>query len=147
MFSAHLIERMESLLNKRKNMRNQYSHKSVTETVVPVAETPVPEAETQKKKAVAEIPLMSEEDFEAFWTVYPIKEEKKRSREKFKRLEKSLLPVILSAIEKNKTQNEKWLKGFIKQPTTWINGECWNDEIKPVIHNPSKYGQAAVSTE
>lgn len=142
LFSKHLIERMEALLNKRNNMRSVYQKK------VPATETPVSEAEIIQKLEPKE-EKMSEEDFEAFWKEYPIKEEKKKSREKFLKLPKELLPKIIQSIALNKTTNEKWLKGFIKQPTTWINGECWNDEIASVLpsKNSANGQQGKVSTD
>ena len=142
LFSKHLIERMEALLNKRNNMRSVYQKK------VPATETPVSEAEIIQKLEPKE-EKMSEEDFEAFWKEYPVKEEKKKSREKFLKLPKELLPKIIQSIALNKTTNEKWLKGFIKQPTTWINGECWNDEIASVLpsKNSANGQQGKVSTD
>lgn len=131
-FNEHLIERMEPLLTKRQTMRQKHQEKKVS-----VAETPVSEEETPQKPQKPKVEKMSEEDFESFWKIYPVKEEKKKAKEKFLKLEKSLLPKILEAIEENKTKNDKWLKWFIKQPTTWINGECWNDELKPLIPNPA----------
>lgn len=138
LFSKHLIERMEALLNKRNNMRSVYQKK------VPATETPeiIQKLEPKEEK-------MSEEDFEAFWKEYPVKEEKKKSREKFLKLPKALFPIIIQSIALNKTKNEKWLKGFIKQPTTWINGECWNDEIASVLpsKNSANGQQGKVSTD
>lgn len=142
LFSKHLIERMEALLNKRNNMRSVYHKK------VPATETPVSEEEIIQKLEPKE-EKMSEEDFEAFWKEYPVKEEKKKSREKFLKLPKALFPTIIQSIALNKTTNEKWLKGFIKQPTTWINGECWNDEIASILpsKNSANGQQGKVSTD
>lgn len=130
-FNKHLIERMEPLLTKRQTMRQKHQER------VSAAEKKVSETETPQKPAKPKKETMSEEDFETFWKEYPIKEEKKKAKEKFLKLEKTLLPKILEAIAENKTKNDKWLKWFIKQPTTWINGECWNDELQPLIPNPA----------
>lgn len=140
-FNTHLIERMEPLLTKRQNMRQKHQEKKV-----PAAETPVSEEETPQKPAKPKIERMSEEDFDTFWKEYPIKEEKKKAKEKFLKLEKSLLPKILEAIAENKIKNDKWLKWFIKQPTTWINGECWNDELQPLVPNPANNGKPVWNT-
>lgn len=78
---------------------------------------------------------MSEEDFEIFWLQYPVKEDKKKSKEKFLKLHKSLLPVILDSVKLNKEKNQKWKEGFAKNPLTWINGECWNDELPTLTPN------------
>ena len=77
---------------------------------VSAAEKKVSEEETTQEPKTPKKELMSEEDFESFWKEYPIKEEKKKAKEKFLKLEKSLLPKILESIEENKTKNDKWLK-------------------------------------
>ena len=86
-------------------MRQKHQEKKV-----PAAETPISEEETPQKQTKPKIEKMSEEDFDTFWKEYPIKEEKKKAKEKFLKLEKSLLPKILEAIAENKTKNDKWLK-------------------------------------
>ena len=103
-FNKHLIERMEPLLTKRQTMRQKHQER------VSAAEKKVSETETPQKPAKPKKETMSEEDFETFWKEYPIKEEKKKAKEKFLKLEKTLLPKILEAIEENKTKNDKWLK-------------------------------------
>ena len=68
-------------------------------------------------------------EFEKFWNVYPKKEKKKRAKEIW--LTKNLdaqIDAILSFIEKYK-KTDRFKEGFIKQPTTFLNGECWNDDI------------------
>ena len=69
-----------------------------------------------------------------FWRVYPIKKEKKKCLELFQKISPELLPDILEAIKDQKIEKE-FLKGgnqFCpewKHPTTWLRGECWNDEV------------------
>lgn len=67
--------------------------------------------------------------FDQFWSVYPKKELKKRAKEIWDKndLDKNLVE-ILDFIEKAKN-TERWSKGFVKQPTTFLNGECWNDDL------------------
>ena len=71
----------------------------------------------------------SADAFLQFWKAYPKKELKKKTEKiwKSKKLDSSL-QEILSFIEK--AQNtDRWKKGYIKQPPTFLNGECWNDDI------------------
>lgn len=128
---------MDPLLSKRENMRQKHQEKRVS-----VTETPVPDSETAQKPETKKpkVELMSDEDFETFWKKYPIKEEKKKSKEKFLKLPKDLLQKILDSIDDHKARNEKWIKGFIKMPVTWINNECWNDEFPTFIINHQKNG-------
>lgn len=67
--------------------------------------------------------------FNQFWEVYPKKELKKKSLEIWnkKKLDSSL-EVILEFISSAKN-TDRWKKGYIKQPTVFLNGECWNDDL------------------
>lgn len=71
---------------------------------------------------------MSEEDFLIFWEAYPKKQDKKKAYKSFSRLKKGLLPKILASIAEFK-KTDSWQKGFIPMPTTFINGERWEDII------------------
>ena len=68
--------------------------------------------------------------FNQFWEIYPKKELKKKTLEIWhrKKLDSSL-EVILNFITKAKN-TDRWKKGFIKQPSTFLNGECWNDDLE-----------------
>jgi len=67
--------------------------------------------------------------FDQFWEIYPKKELKKKSLEiwKRKKLDKNISEII-SFIKKAK-QTDRWKKGFVKQPPTFLNNESWNDDI------------------
>lgn len=67
--------------------------------------------------------------FEKFWSSYPKKELKKKTKEIWDRKKLgSKLDEIISFIEKAKN-TDRWQKGYIKQPPVFLNGECWNDDI------------------
>ncbi len=124
-YSQHLIDRMQALLNKRRAMREKYTKKPAPH------DSPPKEPDKPKPKP----DTMSQEDFERFWAEYPKKEDKKKAMKKFLQLKSSLLPIILDAIKRNKAFNRKWKEGYIKNPLTWINGENWNDEIQTQTTN------------
>ena len=77
---------------------------------------------------------MTKEDFNTFWLAYPKKVKKKDAEKKFLKINKDQLPHLLIALEK---QNKRWsmigkVSEFIPNPpdpTTWINGARWEDEI------------------
>lgn len=75
-----------------------------------------------------------EELFEKFWEAYPRKVNKKRAKELFDRkvgLNSDLFDTVMQALEKHKS-GKQWLEDngqFIPYPTTWLNGERWNDEV------------------
>lgn len=67
--------------------------------------------------------------FDSFWNQYPKKELKKKSREIWERKKlDSRLEEILRFIQKA-IETDRWKKGYVKQPTAFLNGECWNDEL------------------
>jgi hypothetical protein len=96
-------------------------------------------------------------DFERFWSAYPRKVAKGAARKKWESLIKGLDPEaikeftdeVIGSLDAQK-KNRRELEGtsqFVpiwKHPTTWLNGECWNDEIKSIqeIRDESK-GQKA----
>ena len=86
--------------------------------------------EERKKKRKEELLA----HFENFWTAYPKKKNKGKAREAFFKLnpDKQLLVTIIAKIEQAK-KSEDWQKEggkYIPYPTSWLNGEGWEDEIK-----------------
>lgn len=70
-------------------------------------------------------------DFDLFWSAYPKKEGKGTAQRAWNTASKlkdfPKINLILQAIEDYK-KTPTVAKGFIKNPTTWINGKCWLDE-------------------
>lgn len=67
--------------------------------------------------------------FDEFWDLYDKKSDKKKCKEKYEKLS-------LVQIEKIKVALPIYIKSkpdiqYRKNPLTWLNGECWNDEVKP----------------
>lgn len=78
------------------------------------------------------------DQFNQFWDKYPKKEKKKQTYDIWKRKKLDIhLEVILKFLEKA-SETDRWKKGFVKQPTTFLNGECWNDDI--TSYNDKNYG-------
>ena len=73
-----------------------------------------------------------EEDFNKLWKLYPRKEGKKKAFEAYKRAikngttNKEIQTGIVNYLTQIKVQRTS--KQYIKQGSTWFNGECWNDE-------------------
>ena len=79
-------------------------------------------------------PVCDDEAFDRFWQIYPKKVAKKDARKSWAKLKPSpeIVETILAALERQK-QTEQWTKEggrFIPKPTTWLNGERWQDEIE-----------------
>lgn len=73
-----------------------------------------------------------DERFDKFWKAYPKRKDKKRAYKAFMKIkpDDKLLEKMLSCIEREK-QSLDWLKDngqYIPYPSSWLNGERWNDE-------------------
>ena len=73
-----------------------------------------------------------DEDFNKLWKLYPRKEGKKKAFEAYKRAikkgttNKDIQTGIVNYLTQIRVQRTN--KQYIKQGSTWFNGECWNDE-------------------
>ena len=107
---------------KRKYMKD----KEVVGTVVKVVESSHTDTNTNtdlKAKGRA-----SSSDFEKFWQEYPKKVKKKTAKDIWMR-KKPDLDTLLDDIDNRLASDEQWRSGYIPHPTTYLNGERWNDEI------------------
>lgn len=68
--------------------------------------------------------------FSTFWDMYPRKVEKKKARDKWDRLDPKKQALAIADLPKRMKSDDQWLRGFIPHPTTYINGERWEDEIR-----------------
>ena len=67
--------------------------------------------------------------FSLFWESYPKKTDKKKARIAFNRQNLAdKMDAIMPALELQK-QSKQWREGVIPHPTTWINGERWEDDL------------------
>jgi hypothetical protein len=66
--------------------------------------------------------------FEHFWNLYDKKVERKSCYNKFIKLDLKVIEKIINVVPFY-VKSTPDLK-YRKNPETWINGECWNDEIK-----------------
>lgn len=72
--------------------------------------------------------------FDDFWSIYPKKVDKKKAQEKWDRLKPD--DDLFAAINLHlSTAYSDTPKNFIPNPTTYLNGEKWNDEIIPRGNN------------
>lgn len=83
-------------------------------------------------------------DFDQFWLSYPRKVAKSKAQAKFLKLDKKLLPRILEKLEEQK-KTKQWKDDngkYIPHPTTWLNGERWEDEV--IGESPEQIAQYLV---
>lgn len=74
------------------------------------------------------------DQFEAFWNAYPKKVSKKTAYKSWSKITftDGLFEKIMLSL-KNCTESKQWKKDngeFIPHPSTWLNQERWNDEVK-----------------
>lgn len=73
----------------------------------------------------------SEEWFNAFWTAYPNKANKKKSKERFLKIctSEEIFNTIMDGMKKTVIAKAN-VEGtqYIPMASTWLNGERWNDE-------------------
>ncbi len=81
-------------------------------------------------------------EFLMFWDAYPKKKEKKKAFAAWKKAkDKPDIEIIIRAIKSQK-QSAQWRKEngqYIKHPTTWLNGGCWDDEPDKKQSQPKGY--------
>lgn len=71
--------------------------------------------------------------FDDFWAAYPKKVDKKKSLIAWNKSKPKTEDVLAALVWQIKSKT--WIDGFIPNPTTYINGERWNDE--PPFKNPT----------
>lgn len=102
----------------------------VSETNPPPDNTP-PTRETglATSPPIAVTPSSSDNSFDSFWQAYPKKEKKKDAKKIWarKKVHQHLAKILAFIPEAKKT--DRWVKGFIPQPPTFLNGERWTDDL------------------
>lgn len=86
--------------------------------------------------------------FETFWNEYPNKVAKKKTLSSWEVIlpNQELFDKIINAVKAHK-ESERWSKGIIPHPTTWLNQERWNEVLlkeKPVEKKPYYKGDPMV---
>jgi len=109
-----------------------------SEPLADCKQSAMPETETEAYKPDRYIPSTAAR-FDEWWTVYPKKIEKKKARDIWKRrkLDTRADDLIADVQQRTKTDG-KWLAGFIPNPTTYLNGDRWEDAIEPQREAPKK---------
>lgn len=129
-FNKTTYQREKSQLKLKDN--NAYTLRQASEEEMATKWQPngnqmVPQVKLSKVKLVD----MSEKSdaFDQFWNAYPKKELKKKACAIWKRkgCDKFIVEILAFIDAAKKT--DRWRKGFIKQPTAFLNGECWNDDL------------------
>jgi len=78
------------------------------------------------KKCITDNPL-----FDTFWNAYPRKTNKGFAKQVFQRMsvDQALLDKMILAIGQQKKTDQWKNPQYIPHPSTWLNGERWEDEL------------------
>lgn len=93
---------------------------------------PIPDSKQDNKPDTISDGVRQRDQFDQFWHKYPRKEGKKKAWERWQKLDPDpvLFAKILSGLDAH-ILSEQWRRGVIPHPTTWLNGERWEDELTP----------------
>lgn len=92
--------------------------------------------------------------FEEWWKEYPVKRNKRKAHDIWKRKKLDEVATdLINDVKRRITNDDQWKRGFIPHPTTYLNGNRWEDELgdtaiapaQPTEHNPFARLPAAIS--
>ena len=111
--------------------RKQKQQRNNAERSCNVSETPQ-ETEQNRTEQKPQGAPSAPDRFPDFWSAYPKKREKKKARDAWKRKRlDSRADEIIADVRNRIEKDGQWLDGYVPHPTTYINGERWDDEIEP----------------
>lgn len=117
----------ERIAEKRKKNKGVAGCREESQDVADVAHTDT-DTNTGKEQGAPSAP----DRFPDFWSAYPKKREKKKARDAWKRKRlDSRADEIIADVQTRIEKDGQWLDGYVPHPTTYINGERWEDEIEP----------------
>lgn len=120
-----------------------YDEKSHTkDTIKNTIQKTIDSSPDDKPKAKRE--KFDESQFEQFWSVWPKRVGKEAAKKAWAKIKitDDLLITIIKAVN---TQKATWTDlQFVKNPATWLNGKCWEDEILPASQNQPHPHQPAL---
>lgn len=99
--------------------------------------SPIPQPLTINQQPTTIPPADAEivdEDFERFWSVYPKRIARRAAEKAWKSaIKRAAFEVILAGAKRYADHPDVFRADgqFIKAPATWLNADCWTDEIPP----------------
>ena len=116
----------ERIAEKRNKNKGVAGCREPSQGVANVAHTDT-DTDTPKDRSSASPP----DRFPDFWQAYPKKVKRQDARKKWKarRLD-AKADEIIADVKKRIQADKRWLEGFAPDPTTYINGSRWEDEIQ-----------------
>ncbi|MFW8589844.1 hypothetical protein ACOI22_03480 [Glaciecola sp. 2405UD65-10] len=140
---AQVIDLTTLTINRdlsRINTKDSSSNRADSFNLIPDSFNLIPEPLNTANQNLTETPNQDKAQiknrFAEFWLTYPKKTDKKKALAAFTKIKPDDLKFkrIMSGLAKQiewRKQSDGAFKPEWKNPTTWLNGENWNDEIPP----------------
>ncbi len=149
-FSPKHIKRFSGLLAKRNRDNVRYENEQSTDETTEngdSADGNTPEsdvsADGSTQSIVKEITNSIIDRFSEFWEMYGKKEGKKQCLKKWAKLSKiDVDRIFVHVPEYVKSTPDSQYR---KNPLTYLNGECWNDEIRKPVNGKPQQPQKEIS--
>ena len=119
-------ERIAKKREKSNEINNVAECRILSHSVADVAHT---DTDTDTKQKKGQVTLTA--GFDDFWNAYPKKRKKKTALDIWKR--KKLCDNadhLVADVRARIARAKLWRAGFVPDPTTYLNGERWNDELE-----------------
>lgn len=106
-----------------------------------------PDTDTETDTEQIKYKEQRDSKFDEFWKLYPRKKEKVRAKKWWDKNAKSeeKQDEIINGLKKHLPSMKANDKRYIAHPTTWLNGERWNDEVEEITQTEKTqtgYGNA-----
>mgnify|MGYP003584003955 CR=1 FL=1 len=123
--------------NKRWNKNNATASDRMPNDTKNAVSDSDSDSDSDSVKEINNISLSLENDFTLFWNKYGKKNDSKKCKDKFLKLKKSEVDIILKVVDSYVGSTPDLQ--FRKNPLTWLNGKCWNDvEINEFLPTEGK---------
>ena len=120
-------EKEQKLLGSEE--RNVTATLHVTKNALSISNISSSQSLSQNKDGKSKDTGIQDRMFEQFYNAYGNKKGRKAAEKAFAKIgpDEELFKKIMDGVEQYH-QSRKWREGYRKEPATWLNGECWNDD-------------------
>lgn len=135
--------RMEE--NKVKQTLDKLSHWLIQSDIEPISERYQSDAPETETETYTEKETETDDGFDEFWKLYGKKGTKKKAQTSWKRIKPSIeLQLDIYNATRLYVQSTPDIQ-FRKNAETWLNNECWNDEVFLKQKAVGFFGQLAMT--
>ena len=137
--------RAQNRERKRRQRDREKESQVVTGCHTPSRHTDT-DTDTDKPKDNRAFGALCAKEFERWWLIYPKKVKKKTAKATWM-IKKPDADLLIADVENRQAHDGQWKRGFIPHPTTYLNGERWNDELTEERHEENNRGHKPTVTD